>query len=60
MSKQDEKDKKEREKLDREARRAIGAMLRNPDGITRLRAISDEEWAAAVARDAASETGGNA
>lgn len=50
---QDEQDRKRREKLQRKAERAIVELLQNPDGLARLRDLSDEEWQAAVEADEA-------
>ena len=47
----DEKQRKERERMDRQAEAAIEPLLRNPEGLRRLRAISDEEWQAAADAD---------
>jgi|GEM_PF-3067635 len=44
--KQDEKDRKG---TARETKKEVLALLSNVEGLRRLRAISDEEWAAAVA-----------
>ena len=48
---QDEQDAKRRKKLQRKAEREIERLLRNPDGLARLRDLSDEEWEAAVVAD---------
>lgn len=48
----DERHKRRRRLLARRTQEAIAALLTNPDGLRRLREISDEEWQEAVDADA--------
>ena len=43
-----EMDQRRRKRLMQKTRSEVNALLRNPDGLARLRAISDEEWQKAV------------
>jgi len=47
----DEEEAREIAREDRAARQRLSAALRNAAGIERLRAISDEEWEAALLED---------
>jgi hypothetical protein len=47
----DRRDEKERERTLEKARQEIGEALDNADGLERLEAITDEEWAKAQAVD---------
>ena len=51
MSEQDERDRKRRALSLRKTRQAIRPLLTNPEGLRRLREISDEEWQEAAAAD---------
>ena len=46
-----EQDEKDREAAARQTERELRALLANIEGLKRLRAITDEEWAAAEAED---------
>ena len=45
------RDKRERARLRRQTQKQVREMLSIEDGLARLRAISDEEWQAAVEED---------
>lgn len=47
-AKLDEQDKRDRTRLRRQMQRELLALLTNTDGIQRLRAISDDDWARAA------------
>ena len=51
LARLDRSDTRRRAKLLRQTSADVLAAISNPDGLDRLRAISDEEWAEAVARD---------
>ena len=51
MSEQNEKDEKRRSLALRRTKQALRVVLTNPDGLRRLRQISDEEWAEAEQAD---------
>ena len=48
---QNEKDRKARKASYKVTLAAVTAVLDNSDGLTRLKAISDEEWAETQAKD---------
>lgn len=52
MSEQDELDEKRRTLSQRLTTQALLDLIVNPEGLRRLRAISDEEWQEAVDADA--------
>ena len=49
LAEQAEQDAKDRKRTARQTRKEVAALLFNVEGFRRLRAISDEEWSAAVA-----------
>jgi len=49
LAEQRKQDEKDRKRTARATRKEVLALLSNVEGIRRLRAISDEEWAGAVA-----------
>lgn len=51
LARLDREDAKERAKSLRLTQAEVLAVISNPDGLERLKAITDEEWAAAVASD---------
>lgn len=51
LARLDKEDAKERAKSLRQTRAEVLAVINNPAGLERLKAITDEEWAAAVASD---------
>ena len=51
LTRLDRSDTRRRAKMLRQTTADMLAAINNPDGLDRLRAISDEEWAEAVARD---------
>ena len=53
---QDEKDRKRRALMLRNAKKDIRRVLTNTEGLQRLRAISDDEWQEAVEADAQRES----
>ena len=52
---QDKKDEQRRKLSQRRTKEAVQDLITNPDGLRRLRDISDEEWQAAVESDARNE-----
>ena len=51
LARLDRSDRRRRARLLRQTTADVLAAIANPDGLERLRGISDEEWAAAVAGD---------
>lgn len=51
LARLDKEDAKERAKSLRLTQAEVLAVINNPTGLERLKAITDEEWAAAVASD---------
>lgn len=47
----DEQDERERVRLLSQTRQDIAAVIANPEGLARLKSITDEEWEEAVAQD---------
>ena len=56
MSEQDKQDERRRALSMRRTRAAIVELIQNPDGLRRLRDISDDEWQEAVEADAGNES----
>ncbi len=52
LKEQRRRDERERNRTMRQTQRELKALLTNMEGLKRLRAISDKEWAEAVAEDA--------
>lgn len=51
LARLDKEDAKQRAESLRQTRAEVLAVINNPAGLERLKAITDEEWAAAVASD---------
>lgn len=56
LARLDKEDAKERVKSLRQTRAEVLEAINNPAGLERLKATTDEEWAAAVASDQGTET----